>query len=332
MSTLSAIDLSLEPGECVALMGASGCGKSTLFGIVAGFLRPSAGRVLLDGCDITDLPPEKRGLGLVPQNYALFPAMTVRANVAYPLRLRGMGRREAATAAQAALTAVGLEGFADRLPGALSGGQRQRVALARATVFAPPALLLDEPLSALDPHLRRELRSELRRLQRETRAAAFIVTHDAEEAFALADRVAVMEAGQIVQLDTPDRIYAAPATLATARLTGTVNCLPGTVGADGSLETNWGRLAVRTPRPNFSGRPRLALIRPERIERRPAELAAEAFEILVQVTCRDSRWQGDTVVHDLIADGVALQLIDRDPSAPTMVAIPADAIVLVPGP
>jgi putative spermidine/putrescine transport system ATP-binding protein len=330
--TLSDIDLAVAPGECVALMGASGCGKSTLFGIVAGFLQPQAGRVLIEGRDVTGLPPEQRGLGLVPQHYALFPTKTARDNVAYPLRLRGMARRAAAQAAQDALAAVGLATLADRFPDALSGGQRQRVALARATVFLPPALLLDEPLSALDPHLRRELRIELRRLQRATSAACLIVTHDADEAFALADRVAVMEAGRIVQLDAPERVYVAPATLATAKLTGLINHVPGEVRPDGTIDTPWGRIAPAMARAD-AGASMIALVRPERLSRLTAGRASATPDaLLVPVEWRDSRRQAVGFIHDLVANGEPLQLIDDDPTPPTAVVIPADAPMLVPRP
>ncbi|MGN5374423.1 ABC transporter ATP-binding protein [Sphingomonas hankookensis] len=329
--TLSDIDLAVAPGECVALMGASGCGKSTLFGIVAGFLRPDTGRVMLDGRDVTGLPPERRGLGLVPQQYALFPTRNARDNVAYPLRLRGVARRDAAAMAQDALAAVGLGEMADRFPDALSGGQRQRVALARATVFAPPALLLDEPLSALDPHLRRELRAELRRVQRATGAACLIVTHDADEAFALADRVAVMEAGRIAQLDTPACVHAAPATLATARFTGPVHRLPGTVGPDGAIETPWGRLPPAAPRPAPVPPGRIALVRPEGLARRPAGAASLPGELVLSVVAIDSRRQGGAFVHEVVAAGETFQLVDGDPRPPDSIAVRASSVMLVPG-
>jgi len=324
-ATLSEIDLTVAPGEFVALMGPSGCGKSTLFGIAAGFLRPAAGRIALDGRDITALPPERRGIGVVLQHYALFPSLSILDNVAYPLRARGVARHSRRATAQAALDQVGLGAMADRRPGALSGGQRQRVALARATVFAPPALLLDEPLSALDPHLRREMRNELWRAQRASGAACLMVTHDADEAFSVADRVVVMESGRIVQCGTPEAVYAHPSSLASARLTGMVNALEATVTSDGSISTQLGPLAVSDTTRWWVGDPVWALIRPERLR----WSADGATDNSIQIDEVQARLHGGIVEHK-VRCGPVTMIMHGEEKSNAAIMLPPAAITLVP--
>ena len=194
------VSLDLGAGEFVSLLGASGSGKTTTLMMVAGFTPPDGGAVLLDGQPITHLAPERRGIGVVFQNYALFPHMSVLRNVAFPLRMRGIGGGESARRALGALDRVGLAGFEARLPAQLSGGQQQRVALARALVFEPGLLLMDEPLGALDRALRETMKLEIRRLHRELGITVLYVTHDQEEALTLSDRVALMSGGRIVQV------------------------------------------------------------------------------------------------------------------------------------
>ena len=206
------VDLEVGDGELVAVIGASGSGKTTLLKLIAGFLRPDRGRIALGGRDVTSLPVRERHLGIVFQSYALFPHMTAWQNVAYALKVRGVSRPERRRQAYASLASVGLRGFEERLPGTLSGGQQQRVALARALAFRPKGLLLDEPLSALDAALRVEMRDEIRRIQQEHAISTMHITHDQEEALSMADRVAVMESGRLVQVATPRELYDRPAT------------------------------------------------------------------------------------------------------------------------
>ena len=205
-------DLSLDvaDGECVALLGPSGCGKTTTLRSVAGFVRPTSGSIRIDGRNISELPPHKRNIGLVFQEYALFPHMTVADNIAYGLRRRGVAKREIAGRVAEALRMVRLERFAERYPLALSGGQRQRVALARALVIEPDILLLDEPLGALDRKLRDEMQFELKRLQANLGITSIIVTHDQEEALSLASRIALMFDGDIAEIGPPGSLYERP--------------------------------------------------------------------------------------------------------------------------
>ena len=206
------IDLTIAAGELLAVIGPSGCGKSTLLRLIAGFLEPDAGTIRIGGRDMSGVSARERNLGIVFQNYALFPHMTALDNAAYPLKVRSIASAERRERAREVLQAVGLAGFIDRLPSGLSGGQQQRVALARALVFRPRALLLDEPLSALDAALRIEMRDEIRRIQREFQIATLHITHDQQEALSMADRVAVMRQGRIVQIAPPRELYERPAT------------------------------------------------------------------------------------------------------------------------
>jgi iron(III) transport system ATP-binding protein len=230
-AVLQHVSLAARKSEVVALLGPSGSGKSTLLAVTAGIVKPRQGKILLHGRNLLDLPPEARGLGMVFQDYALWPHMTVAQNVAFPLRARGIVATEIATRTQTALTRVGLDDFAARRPHQLSGGQQQRVALARAVVAEPQLLLLDEPLSALDPATRTSVRGELAGLLRKLGLTTIIVTHEREEAFELADRVAVLVDGEIQQHASPEDVYERPANLAVARFMG-VNLL--SVRTDGS--------------------------------------------------------------------------------------------------
>ncbi len=218
--------LAVPQGEILALLGPSGCGKTTVLRIVAGLERPDAGRVFLAGRDATDWPPERREVGLVFQSYALFPHLSVGANVAYGLRFRRGDRKRRVGEL---LTLVGLAGYEKRKPHQLSAGQQQRVALARALAPEPRVLLLDEPLSALDAALRKDLRTELRTLLRKLRMTALYVTHDQEEALALADRVAVMQEGRLEQVAPPEELYVRPRTPFVATFLGRANLWPGRV-------------------------------------------------------------------------------------------------------
>jgi spermidine/putrescine transport system ATP-binding protein len=231
IQALRGIDLEIRAGEYLVLLGPSGCGKSTLLAILGGFLAPSAGRVLIGGQDVTAVPPARRPTTTVFQDYALFPHMTLAENVGFGLRMRGVERRRRRPRAEAMLALVGLAGAGDRRPDALSGGQRQRVALARALAVEPDVLLLDEPLGALDLKLRRAMQDELKAIQGRVGTTFVHVTHDQEEAMAVADTVVVMNAGLIEDRGAPDRVYLQPRTFFSAGFMGEVNMLPATVRA-----------------------------------------------------------------------------------------------------
>ena len=227
-STVAALkDLSLDirRGEFIALLGPSGCGKSTALNCLAGLADLSSGSIWLDDTRIDVLPPERRGFGMVFQNYALFPHMSVRDNVGFGLRMRGVSKQETAQRVKAALSLVQLEGHESKLPGQLSGGQQQRVAIARAIVIEPPVILMDEPLSNLDAKLRVEMRAEIRRIHRQLERATIYVTHDQDEALSMADRIVVMRAGSVQQVGTPREVYGQPHNLHVARFMGYRNVL-----------------------------------------------------------------------------------------------------------
>ena len=223
ITAVDALDLDIMPGEFFSMLGPSGSGKTTVLRLIAGFEQPSAGSIELFGDDVTKRAPFDRDVNTVFQDYALFPHMNVIDNVAYGLRVRGMGRTERRKRALEALASVRLENFADRKPSQLSGGQRQRVALARATVVEPKALLLDEPLGALDLKLRQGMQVELKEMQRELGITFIFVTHDQEEALTLSDRIAVFNEGRIEQLGTPQEIYEHPSSSFVADFVGTSN-------------------------------------------------------------------------------------------------------------
>ena len=234
---LQHVSLDAHKSKVLALLGPSGSGKSTLLAAIAGMITPSEGRILLGGRTLLDVPPESRGLGMVFQDFALWPHMTVAQNVAFPLRVRKVATREITRRTEKALARVGLSGFAQRRPHELSGGQQQRVALARAVVAETELLLLDEPLSALDPATRSTVRSELADVLRNLDLTTIIVTHDREEAFELADRVAVLVNGEIQQHSRPEEVYERPINLSVARFMG-ANVLSVLTRGDGSAELN----------------------------------------------------------------------------------------------
>ncbi len=227
--------LSIEKGEFISLLGPSGCGKTTTLQMIAGLLEPSAGRILLDGKDITKTPPNKRGLGIVFQSYALFPHMTALENVAFGLEMRGVGKAERVERAHKALQQVKLDQFTHRFPKEMSGGQRQRVALARALVIEPPVLLLDEPLSNLDAKLREDMRIELRLLQQDIGVTTILVTHDQEEALSMSDRIVVMKDGDIAQIAAPLDLYERPANTFVSDFVGKTNLISGTTTGPDSV-------------------------------------------------------------------------------------------------
>jgi putative spermidine/putrescine transport system ATP-binding protein len=264
------LDLSIGRGEFVALLGPSGCGKTTTLRMVAGLVEPTGGRILLDGDDLTARPTHRRNIGMVFQNYALFPHMSVADNVAFGLEMRGVARAEVRQRVDEALAMVRLGGFEGRRPKALSGGQQQRVALARALVVRPSLLLLDEPLSNLDAKLREEMRGEIRQIQRRLGIATVFVTHDQAEALALADRVAVMDRGRLAQLGTPEEIYERPATPFVAHFVGRINELTAEAGSDGRLRVASAVVAAPAGHGVAAGGRALVMVRPQHVALGPA--------------------------------------------------------------
>jgi putative spermidine/putrescine transport system ATP-binding protein len=230
---VAGLSLLVEPGEFVTLLGPSGSGKTTTLRMIAGFTAPTSGTVLVDGRDVTDLPANRRDIGMVFQNYALFPHMTAGGNVSFPLEMRRMTRADIQRRLREVFTLVGLTGLEDRSPAQLSGGQQQRVALARALVFRPKLLLMDEPLGALDRKLRQGLQAEVRRLQQRLGITTLYVTHDQEEALVMSDRIAVIRDGALQQVGTGDDLYERPRSLFVAEFIGESNIFRGRLGQAG---------------------------------------------------------------------------------------------------
>ncbi len=265
---LDQVTLQVQEGEFIFLLGPSGCGKTTLLRVIAGLEEPSRGHILHAGIDITRLPPSKRNFGIVFQSYALFPNLTVFQNVAYGLENRRLSKNQIAERVHEMLQMVGLEEFVHRYPAQLSGGQQQRVALARALAISPSLLLLDEPLSALDARVRVNLRTEITRLQRRLGVTTIMVSHDQEEALTMAQRIVVMEKGQIVQIGTPEEIYRNPATPFVADFVGLMNFLPGRVHepSQRKVEVLGNLLQVEQELDGESGKPITLAIRPEKVQ------------------------------------------------------------------
>ena len=291
---LEGLGLTVRPGEFVSLLGPSGCGKTTLLRIIAGLISADRGRVMLDGVDITRVPAHKRQIGVVFQSYALFPHLTVAENVAFGLKARRTPAAEIASAVSRALALVRLSELADRGIFALSGGQQQRIAVARALAVRPKLLLLDEPLSALDRKLRETMRMELRHLLRDLGITAIFVTHDQDEALVMSDRIAVMNAGRIEQLDTPNAVYTEPATPFVLDFVGMSTRLRGTVasasGEDLAVDTAVGRVRARGRVPSGAGV--IVAVRPENLRLG----AARAGENAVDLKVRDPVFLGSKLI------------------------------------
>ena len=306
-TVVNALDLTIRRGEFLSLLGPSGSGKTTILMMLAGFEAPSSGEIRLEGRAIQNVPAYKRDLGVVFQNYALFPHMTVAENVAFPLRMRRIARAEIETRVKRSLEMVRLDSMSDRRPVQLSGGQQQRVALARAMVYEPKVVLMDEPLGALDKQLREEMQLELRDLHRSLGLTIVFVTHDQSEALTMSDRIAVFNAGEIAQVGTPREIYDHPRTRFVAEFIGETNVLEGTLTAfDGGMA----RLSLDGDRTLFAragdglapGQKILLCVRPERIRVADERAATNA----IRVTVADTVYQGDHIRMRLEADGLSL--------------------------
>ncbi len=315
------VTLAMTPAAITVCLGPSGCGKTTLLRLIAGFIRPDRGEVRIDGEEVGSRPVRERACGVVFQSYALFPHMSALDNVAYPLRVRGAKPAERRQRAAAMLDLVGLGGFGARLPAQLSGGQQQRVALARALVFEPRALLLDEPLSALDAATRVAMRDEIRRIQRERRIATLLITHDQDEALSLADHVVVLRNGRLVQQGTPAEIYDRPADAFVAQFVGRANLIDATAAGNESVVTPLGRLAT-PPHGRRDGEAVRLLVRPERIELAPRAGAENAFAARV---LRDRFFGATRQIEVEVGSGrLEVETIERLPV--TSIRVPRDAI------
>jgi len=330
------VDLTVASGEFFSLLGPSGCGKTTTLRLIAGFEQPTSGRILLDGVDVSDVPPHRRNVNTVFQSYALFPFMSVFDNVAFGLRHQKAGKAELKRRVDEALELVDMTSFAKRRPGQLSGGQQQRVALARALVLNPAVLLLDEPLGALDAKLRRSLKVELKALQERVGITFLYVTHDQEEALTMSDRLAVMNAGRIVQIGTPRQVYEEPADTYVADFLGAANLMEIQVVAEGALRLGDFALTARRCEATVPGTAH-AVIRPERVR---IEEHGSAGENRVPAMVERVVFLGSaTEVLLRLAPGNSLQaLMQNDGSRPDLaqgtpvhVYLPPDALRVLAG-
>src|SRR3954451_11690959 len=292
-TAVDGLDLDIRDGEFFSMLGPSGSGKTTVLRLVAGFERPTAGRILLGDEDVTDLPPHQRDVNTVFQDYAIFPHMDVLTNVEYGLRVKKVERKQRRRRAEEALAAVRLEGYAKRRPHQLSGGQRQRVALARALVNRPKVLLLDEPLGALDLKLRQEMQLELKQIQRDVGITFVFVTHDQEEALSMSDRVAVFRDGRVEQVATPIELYERPATSFVAGFVGTSN-----------------RIGGETAR-SVLGSPGEYAVLPERLRIVAAGASVDAGELTVPGRVREVVYLGPTTHAIVELDGGATPTVSR---------------------
>ena len=301
VTALKPMDLTVEPGELIALLGPSGCGKTTTLRIISGFEAPDTGSVRIGDRDVTALAPNARDIGMMFQNYALFPHMTVAENIGYGLKMRRVGRSEAARRVEQALDMVRMRPFAERSIDQLSGGQQQRIALARSLVVNPSILLLDEPLGALDKKLREEMQFELRQLQRSFGITSILVTHDQEEALTMSDRVAVMAAGEIRQIGSPQEIYARPGSLFVSEFLGTSNIFTGRLSAGVFVADEVA--ALRIDRPGDAEGQVSVVFRPEKL------LITAPDQGRIRAKVLDVVFRGSQYTYELEIEGRARPVI-----------------------
>jgi putative spermidine/putrescine transport system ATP-binding protein len=323
------LDLSIAGGEFIALLGPSGCGKTTALNCLAGLLPLTSGTITLDGRRIDVLPPERREFGMVFQNYALFPHMSVRGNIAFGLRMRKVPRAEVRRRVDEAIRLVQLDDFADRLPGQLSGGQQQRVAIARAIVFEPPLVLMDEPLSNLDAKLRLDMRTEIRRIHQSVGLTTVYVTHDQEEALSLSDRLVVLRDGVVQQIGTPEDLYTQPANRYVAGFMGYRNMLELSVsGGNGRYVTltGSGLTLSGTRRDELTGQTAIAAFRPEDV------LVADTGENRIDATVEVVEFHGrEQAVQARLPDGQPLSIrTDKrlTAGAPVTLSVPRERVLV----
>lgn len=297
------VNLTVSPGEFLTFLGPSGCGKTTTLRMIAGFEIPSSGQIIVDGSDITQVPANKRDMGFVFQNYALFPHMTIFENVAYGLRIRGLSSDALASKVREGLAMVGLGNAEQRYPNQLSGGEQQRVALARVLVLRPKILLMDEPLSNLDAKLRLHMRTEIRRIQQDLRITCLYVTHDQKEALTMSDRIMVMNRGRIEQVGTPMELYEDPATPFVADFIGQANLIPGTLlnAEDGYARFQIGEAVLKArmgrQNPPAKGEKALLVVRPENLG-----FSQDGGGIAMRIVNR--LFEGDRINYEVVIPGL----------------------------
>jgi spermidine/putrescine ABC transporter ATP-binding subunit len=331
------VNLKIDKGSFVTLLGPSGCGKTTILRSIAGLVTPTSGEIVVAGRRINDVPIYKRNIGLVFQNYALFPHKSVADNIAFGLKYRDVPKDEIARKVKRALEMVRLPGVEKKLPSQLSGGQQQRIALARAIVIEPDVLLLDEPLSALDAHLREEMRTELKIIQREVGITTIFVTHDQEEALAMSDRIVVMNHGLIEQNGTPEDVYRTPATKFVASFLGQSNLMTGTIAASGNGSAritldNGASIEAKAPASARTGSKVTVIVRAQRLE--VGKKAADGANRLKGKIAATS-YLGGTAIYAIDAEGLKLQantIIDdqvfREGEAVDVAFAPSDCVLL----
>ena len=327
---VDAVAMDIRQGEFFSLLGPSGCGKTTTLRMIAGFEIPSAGAIRVDGADITHVPAHKRDMGMVFQNYALFPHRTVAENVAFGLRMRGLDKASIATKVKAALAMVELSGLEERRPAQLSGGQQQRVALARAIVIAPRVLLCDEPLGALDKKLRQQMQFELKQLQKKLGLTLVFVTHDQEEALAMSDRIAVMNGGRVEQVGTPAEIYNQPTTRFVADFIGDTNIFRGerttTSAGDPALDVGKGLILALPPSSEKQGTGILSVaLRPEKISLSPAGDAAGAS---ARGVVDNTNFLGGAVLYRITLEGGHRVLVQQPNAGTSRLFVPGNGVTL----
>lgn len=333
ITALSTVDLSIAEGEFVTLLGPSGSGKTTLLNLIAGMIKPTAGKILIKGEDVTDRPPSERKLGMVFQNYALMPHMTIFENIAFPLRVRRLSKEEIEQRVHDVLKLVKLPDIGDRKPKELSGGQQQRVSLARCIVYNPALILLDEPLGALDKKLREQMQLEIRRIHADLGITMLNVTHDQDEALTMSDRIVLMNDGRIEQIAPPEQLYFRPNTVFAADFIGTANLIEGTVISMSersvSVATPFGKLNSSPPenRPT-AGSAVTLLIRPESVRFIDGSDNAKTQEQSLSGTLSDSIVMGSVVKHH-IQLSESQQIILLEPNHQNRSAIPRGTSVNV---
>jgi putative spermidine/putrescine transport system ATP-binding protein len=329
---VDAVAMDIRQGEFFSLLGPSGCGKTTTLRMIAGFEIPSAGAIRVDGADITHVPAHKRDMGMVFQNYALFPHRTVAENVAFGLRMRGLDKATIAAKVKAALAMVELSGLEDRRPAQLSGGQQQRVALARAIVIAPRVLLCDEPLGALDKKLRQQMQFELKQLQKKLGLTLVFVTHDQEEALAMSDRIAVMNGGRVEQVGTPTEIYNQPTTRFVADFIGDTNIFRGerttTSTIASALDVGKG-LILALPPSDAQGTGVLSVaLRPEKIRLSLRADASTPAGSSAHGTVENTNFLGGAVLYRITLEGGHRILVQQPNAGTSRLFVPGNGVTL----